>query len=92
MRNLLPLAALLFLLHPSLAFAAISGVNMLDVLLNLFIWGLIFWAIWWFIGFTGPIPEPFNKLVRVILGLFALIIIINILLSLVGRPFMPTLF
>jgi len=47
--------------------------------------GLIFWCIWWFLGYVG-IPEPFNKVIRVILGLVALVIVINLLLGMVGSP------
>jgi len=56
-------------------------------LINLLVLGLIFWLIWWFIGYVC-IPEPFNKVLRVVIGLFALIMLINLLLGLVGTPFL----
>lgn len=56
---------------------------MLALLIQLVILGLIFWAIWWFIGYVG-IPEPFNKVLRVIIGLVALLYVISILLNISG--------
>ena len=58
---------------------------MLSVLVTLVIVGLIFWLVWWFVGYVG-LPEPFNKVVRVLVGLCALVFLINILLSLTGTP------
>lgn len=58
-----------------------------DALLNLVILvviaGVIFWLIWWFIDYIG-IPEPFNKVVKVLVGLVALIFLIKILLGVIG--------
>jgi hypothetical protein len=56
---------------------------MIELLIQMVILGLIFWVIWWFIGYVG-IPEPFNKVLRVVVGLVALILVINILLGLTG--------
>ena len=65
--------------------AQISGDAMIHSLIYLVVIALIFWCIWWFIGYVG-VPEPFNKVIRVLLGLVALIIVINFLLGLVGHP------
>ena len=65
--------------------ATIDGGGLLHLLVYLVVVGLIFWVIWWFLGYVG-VPEPFNKVARVILGLVALIIVINLLLGLVGSP------
>lgn len=66
--------------------AVISG----SVLVTAFIWiiiaALICWALWWFIGYVG-LPEPFNKILRVLVALFALLVVINVLLALAGHPF-----
>ena len=40
----------------------------------------------WFIGYVG-LPEPFNKVARVILGLVALIFLISLLLNMGGVSF-----
>ena len=63
----------------------IEGSALLSLLVQLVIAGLIFWLIWWFVDYVG-IPEPFNKAIRVILGLVALVYLLNILLGLSGRP------
>jgi hypothetical protein len=63
----------------------ISGATLLSLLIWLVIGGLIFWLLWWFIGFVG-IPEPFNKVARVLVGLAAVVFLINLLLGLAGRP------
>lgn len=87
--DLMPLLALLLLMLPSLVLAA-GGSMALGGLMELLIYivavGLIFWCIWWALG-QFAIPEPFNKVSRVVLGLVALIIVINLLLGLLGTPF-----
>jgi len=65
---------------------AISLSGLLGLVVYLVIIGLIFWVIWWFLGYVG-VPEPFNKVIRVIIGLVALIIVINLLLGFAGHPF-----
>ena len=59
--------------------------TLLSFVIYLVVVGLIFWCIWWFIGYVG-VPEPFNKVIRVVMGLVALIIVVGLLLSLVGHP------
>lgn len=63
----------------------IAGSALLSLLVTLVIAGLIFWLVWWFVGYVG-VPEPFNKVIRVILGLAVLIFLINILMGLSGHP------
>ncbi len=58
---------------------------LLSVLVYVCIIGLIFWVVWWAIGAIG-VPEPFNKVIRVILVLVAALFAISILLGLVGHP------
>lgn len=80
-------------LLPLLLFSplALAGVGAFSVqgLLYLVIYvciiALIFWVIWWFVGYIG-IPEPFNKVIRVIIGLVALLVVIYLLLGLLGPP------
>jgi len=74
---------LLMVASPVFAVANLSMNSMLSMLISLVIIALIFWAVWWFLGYVG-IPEPFNKVARVIIGLIALIVVINLLLSLNG--------
>lgn len=63
----------------------VAGSALLSLLVTLVIVALIFWLVWWFIGYVG-VPEPFNKVIRVILGLVVLIYLINILLGMTGHP------
>ena len=58
---------------------------LLSILVYLVIVGLIFYCVWWFIGYVG-VPEPFNKVIRVVLGLVALVIVLSLLLGMVGHP------
>lgn len=65
--------------------AVISGQGVIHILLWLIVVGLIFWLLTWLIAYVG-LPEPFAKVVRIILGVAAVILIINALLALVGSP------
>ena len=60
-------------------------MDIISLVIYVVIVGLIFWLIWWFIGYMA-IPEPFNKIARVLVGLVALLFALNILLSLLGAP------
>lgn len=55
------------------------------MLVTLVIVGLIFWLVFWFIDYVG-VPEPFNKVIRVVVGLAALVYLIDFLMSLNGHP------
>lgn len=63
----------------------IATTGLTGLLVTLVIVGLIFWLVWWFIGFVG-LPEPFNKVAQVIIGLFALVFLIDLLLRVGGHP------
>lgn len=66
--------------------AAISGNTLLSMFVQIVVAGLIFWLLLWFIGWAG-VPEPFNKILKIVIGLIAVIILINALLTLTGSPF-----
>jgi hypothetical protein len=66
--------------------ADISGNGMINAVIWLIIVGLIFGLLWWLIGYCA-IPEPFNKVARVVLAIFAVLILINALLTVVGHGF-----
>ena len=55
-----------------------TGAGLMSLVVTLVIVGLIFWLIWWFIGYVG-LPEPFNKVVTVLVALAALVYLIGIL-------------
>ncbi len=66
---------------------AISLSSMGPLLVQIIIVAMIFWLVWWFIRYIG-VPEPFNKVLRVLTGLFALIYLINVLVTIGGgQPF-----
>lgn len=57
--------------------------TLVNVLIYLLIVGGICWLLWWLIGFIG-LPEPFNKVARVIVAVVAVLLCINLLLGLGG--------
>ena len=65
--------------------AQISGEALVHGIIFLIILGLVFWLLWWLVSYTNP-PEPFNKIIRVVLAIAAVIILINVLLSWTGHP------
>jgi hypothetical protein len=66
--------------------AVISANALFMALIWIIVAGLVCWLLWWLIGAVG-LPEPFNKVARVLIAVVAVIICINALLTLVGRPF-----
>jgi hypothetical protein len=66
--------------------AAISGQSLIVAVITLIVFGIIFWLLWWLVEYCNP-REPFKKVANVILAILAVIVIINILLSLIGRAF-----
>lgn len=63
----------------------ISGALLLSVVVQLVIVGLIFWLVLWFLGWVG-LPDPFMRVAKVVIGLVAIVWLINVLLSLGGHP------
>ena len=61
----------------------ITGSTLLSLLVTLVVVGLIAWLCWWFIDFCG-LPEPFNKVAKVLVALVVLIFLINMLLGFGG--------
>lgn len=45
--------------------------------------GLVFWLLWWLIDYC-QIPEPFNRVARVVVAVAAVLVACAILLSLAG--------
>lgn len=86
MKKLVPF--FLMLGYAGTALAAVSIEGLISLLVWLIVVGLIFWLLWWFIGYIG-LPEPFNKVARVLIGLVAFLLLIYLLLGILGP--MPTL-
>lgn len=63
----------------------IAGSALISILITLVIAGVMFWIAIWFINWIG-LPEPFNKVARVIIGLAALIFLASILVGGTGHP------
>ena len=66
--------------------AAISGNSLLTAVIWVIVAGVIFWLVNWLIEYVG-IPEPFNKVAKVIVAVVAVVLLINALLVVAGRPF-----
>lgn len=66
--------------------AAITGEQALYALIWLVIGGIIFYVLNWGLAKMG-LPEPFNKIINVLLILVVVIVLINALLTLVGHGF-----
>lgn len=60
-----------------------------DSLVNALIWlvaiGIVCWLLWWFLDFA-KVPEPFNKVGRVLIALVAVIFLIRFVMSIAGSP------
>ena len=66
------------------------GIVSGSVLINSLIWlicvGLVFYLLFWLVGFIG-LPQPFDKVIRVVLGVAAVIVLINVIMSFAGSPY-----
>jgi hypothetical protein len=62
-----------------------SVSSLVTALLTIIVIACICWLLWWLIGYAG-LPEPFNKIARVIIAVVAVLFLINFLLSLIGSP------
>ena len=58
---------------------------LLHLVIFLVIVATIFWLVMWFVGYVG-VQEPWLKIIKVILGLAALVIVVDLLLGFVGGP------
>lgn len=65
--------------------ATISGQELFQTVIWVIVAALIYWLLIWLIGTCG-VPEPFNKVLRVLLAVVAVLFLINVILSLAGHP------
>lgn len=65
--------------------AAVSGSDLVNAVVWIIVAGIIFWLLTFLIDYL-KIPEPFNRVARVILIVVAVLFLINLLLMLVGKP------
>lgn len=55
----------------------------LSVVMSLVVGGLIFWLLWWLVAYCA-LPQPFDKVARVILAVLAVGVLCTVLLSLIN--------
>lgn len=61
--------------------------SLVNIIVALLIIGGVCYLLWWLVGYIG-LPEPFNKVARVIIAVVAVLFLINLLLGLAGgQPF-----
>lgn len=65
--------------------AAISGDSLLWAIIQIVIAAVIYFVITWGLGKIG-VPEPFNKVIMVLLVLMVCLFLINALLTVGGHP------
>lgn len=66
--------------------AAITGESLVQMVIWVIVIGLICGLLWWLISYIG-LAAPFDKVARVIVAVVAVVLLINALLLLVGKPF-----
>ena len=59
--------------------------SLMHILIQIIVIGLVCWLLWWLIGYVG-LPEPFNKIARVLIAVVAVLFLINLVLGLGGSP------
>lgn len=60
-------------------------MDLISFIVTLVILGLVFWLVIWFVDWIG-LPEPFNKVIKVVVGLFFLLYLLGALLGGVPLP------
>lgn len=65
--------------------AAISGQSVISAVIWLLIAAVIWGLVNWLVGYIG-VGEPFAKIIRVVMAILAVLICVNALLSIAGRP------
>ena len=63
----------------------IDASLLIHAVVYLIVLGLVFWLLHWLLGQIA-IPEPFNKVARVVLAVAAVLVVIGVLMSLIGQP------
>jgi len=65
---------------------AISGDTLVQAVIWVVVAGVIFFLLGWLIDYVA-VGEPFNKVAKIIVAVAAVIVLINALLTLAGKPF-----
>lgn len=53
-------------------------MNIIDMLIYLVLWGLVLYVLWWGAAKIA-LPEPFSKIVQVVLVLLTVVLLLNLL-------------
>ncbi len=59
--------------------------SLIHILIQLIVVGIVCWLLWWLLGYAG-LPEPFNKIARILVAVVAVFFLINLVLGLGGTP------
>lgn len=63
----------------------IQGQSLIMAVIGLIILGLIVGLLWWLVDYCG-VPEPINRVIRVVIAIMVVLVLINFLLSIIGHP------
>lgn len=63
--------------------AALSGDGLVNALIYVVALGLICWLLFWFLDYV-KVPEPFNKVGKVLLALVAVVLLIRLIIRVTG--------
>jgi hypothetical protein len=59
---------------------------LIQIVIYLIVFGLVAWLLLWLVDYVG-LPEPFNKVAKVIVAVVCVLVVISVLLGFVsGRP------
>ncbi len=75
------------MLPPMLFLADISGQDVITTVFWIICGGLIWWLLVWLVDYCG-LPQPFNKVAKVLLAVIAVFFLINLIMGLAGHPMM----
>ena len=53
-------------------------MDIVSLLVNLVVWGIVLYVLWWALGKIG-LPEPFGKVATVVLVLLSVVILLSLL-------------
>lgn len=65
--------------------ALISGRAAIESLIWLIVIGIVFWLLFWLLDYA-KLPQPFAKVGSIILAVAAVVVLINFLFTLAGKP------
>lgn len=57
--------------------------SLMHILLQIIIVAVVCWLLWWLIGYAG-LPQPFDKVCRILIAVVAVFFLINLMLGLGG--------